>query len=102
MSGPAAVHHLNCGTMSVAPTIGERLGPRRIVAHCLLVERDEGLLLVDTGFGMEDVRDPGRIPWSSRKVLRPALDPAETAVGQVEAMKRKATDVTDIVLTHMD
>ncbi len=102
MSGPAAVHHLNCGTMSLAVTFGERLAPRRIVAHCLLVERAEGLLLVDTGFGMGDVRDPGRLTWSSRKLLRPAFDPAETAIGQVQALGHDPADVTDIVLTHMD
>ena len=59
-----AIHHLNCGTMNLAVTFRERLVPRRIVAHCLLVERDEGLLLVDTGFGMGDVRNPRRITWS--------------------------------------
>jgi glyoxylase-like metal-dependent hydrolase (beta-lactamase superfamily II) len=102
MNGPVAIHHLNCGTMNLAVTFGERLTPRRIVAHCLLVERDEGLLLVDTGFGMGDVHAPGRIPWVSRKLLCPTLDPAETAIGQVQAMGHDPTDVTDIVLTHLD
>ncbi|MBF4768543.1 MBL fold metallo-hydrolase [Nocardioides agariphilus] len=107
MSGPdrrpGAIHHLNCGTMSLAVTFGERLAPRRIVAHCLLVERSEGLLLVDTGFGMGDVRrEPGRMTYSSRQLLRPALDPAETAIGQLRAMGHDPRDVTDIVLTHMD
>jgi glyoxylase-like metal-dependent hydrolase (beta-lactamase superfamily II) len=102
MSGPTAVHHLNCGTMSLAVTFGERLAPRRIVAHCLLVERDEGLLLVDTGFGMGDVANPKRITASSRMLLRPALDPAETAIAQVRALGRDPAEVTDIVLTHMD
>lgn len=89
--------------MSLAVTLGERLAPRRIVAHCLLVERAAGLLLVDTGFGMGDVRrERGRITWTSRRLLRPVLDPAETAIGQVRAMGRDPREVTDIVLTHMD
>ncbi len=103
MTGPGTIHHLNCGTMSLAVTLGERLAPRRIVAHCLLVERPGGLLLVDTGFGMGDVRrEPGRITWSSRRLLRPALDPAETAIAQVQALGHDPANVTDIVLTHMD
>ena len=43
------VHHLNCGTMR---PLGRQLSavmPRDLVAHCLLVERPDGLTLVDTG-----------------------------------------------------
>ncbi|MBF4762033.1 MBL fold metallo-hydrolase [Nocardioides islandensis] len=97
-----AVHHLNCGTMSLVATIGERLAPRRIVAHCLLVERDAGLVLVDTGFGMGDVRNPKRLTPSSRMLLRPRLVEEETAVAQVRALGHDPADVTDVVLTHMD
>ena len=97
-----AVHHLNCGTMSLAVTFGERLAPRRIVAHCLLVERDGGLLLVDTGFGMGDVENPRRLTASSRMLLRPRLAAEETAIAQVRALGHDPADVTDIVLTHMD
>ena len=76
MNGSGAIHHLDCGTMNLAVTFGERLAPRRIIAHCLLVERDEGLLLVDTGFGMGDVRDPGRITWSPASCsARPSTRP---------------------------
>ena len=50
------VHHLNCGSM--CPT-GKRLftgkggllEKHKVVAHCLLIESDDGLVLVDTGFG---------------------------------------------------
>ncbi len=97
-----AVHHLNCGTMSLAVTFGGRLAPPRIVAHCLLVERAGGLTLVDTGFGMGDVRNPKRLTPSSRMLLRPRLTEEETAVAQVRALGYDPADVTDIVLTHMD
>jgi len=30
----------------------------RLCCHCLLVEGDRGLTLVDTGFGLGDVADP--------------------------------------------
>ena len=76
---PVTVHHLNCATMRPRGSLGGRLAPAHVVAHCLLVERPDGLLLVDTGFGTADVADPRRLgrPFSPRR--GPALDPAETA-----------------------
>ena len=44
------VHHLNCGTMQM-PTAP-------MVCHVLLVETDNGLVLVDSGFGTHDCDDP--------------------------------------------
>lgn len=90
------IHHLNCGTFRPFLT------GRPFVAHCLLVERPEGLLLVDTGFGTVDVTAPRRLGAAFRTVMRPRLDLAETAVSQVTARGWGAEDVTDIVLTHLD
>ena len=89
------VHHLNCATMhpALAPTM---------VAHVLLVERAEGLLLVDTGFGSGDIAEPGRLGKPFQLVVRPELDLAETALQQVEALGFAADDVTDIAVTHLD
>jgi glyoxylase-like metal-dependent hydrolase (beta-lactamase superfamily II) len=89
------VHHLNCATF--APRLMGRL-----VAHVLLVERPEGLLLVDSGFGTADLADPNRLGRAFRAVMRPALRPQETALAQLEALGHTADDVTDIVLTHLD
>jgi glyoxylase-like metal-dependent hydrolase (beta-lactamase superfamily II) len=87
------VHHLNCGTMR-APGL-------RLVCHVLLLETDDGLVLVDTGFGLEDIADPGRLgPY--RHVIRPLLDPAETAARQVESLGFARDDVRHIVVTHFD
>lgn len=81
---------------------GGRLAPPRMVCHVLLVERADGLLLVDTGFGTDDLADPARLGSPFVRMMRPALHPAETAVRQVEALGYDATDVRDVVLTHMD
>lgn len=91
----STVHHLNCA--SFAPRL---VGP--MVAHVLLVERPEGLLLVDSGFGTADLADSVRLGRAFKAVMRPVLRPAETAVAQVEALGFTADDVTDIVLTHLD
>ncbi len=92
---PAAIHHLNCATFH-PPVVG------RMVSHCLLVERSDGLLLVDTGFGTADLADPRRLGRPFRTAMRPLLLPEETALAQVEALGYDAGDVTDIALTHLD
>ncbi|MGY2701214.1 MBL fold metallo-hydrolase [Nocardioides sp. HB32] len=89
------IRHLNCASMNP-------LAAPRMVAHCLLVERPEGLLLVDTGFGAADCADPKRLGRPFRALVRPVLDPAETAVAQVRALGHDPADVTDIALTHLD
>lgn len=96
------IHHLNCATLRPAASMGGRLTPPRIVAHCLLVERADGLVLVDTGFGTGDLARPARLGRTFLTVMRPALEDAETAVRQVERLGFSRADVTDIVLTHLD
>lgn len=79
-------------------------GPALLVCHCLLIEAPDGLVLVDTGFGLRDVERPDeRLPRSFRRLLlRVKLDPAETAVRQIEALGYAARDVRHILLTHLD
>jgi glyoxylase-like metal-dependent hydrolase (beta-lactamase superfamily II) len=96
------VHHLNCATLRPLGGFGGRVSPARMVAHCLLVERADGLTLVDTGFGRDDVAHPGRLGRPFVAVVRPVLDAAETAAAQVAALGHRVEDVTDIVLTHLD
>lgn len=96
-----SVHHLNCGSMSPRLSLGGRLTPRRMVAHVLLVEGDDGLTLVDSGFGTEDIRTR-RLGAPFITMMGAALDPAETAIAQVRQLGHAPEDVRDIVLTHMD
>ena len=88
--------------MRPAGTFGGRLSPTEMVAHTLVVERPEGLLLVDTGFGRGDVADPKRLGQPFRAMVRPTLDPAETVHAQLLARGLDPADVTDVVLTHLD
>ena len=80
-------------------TLGE---PATLVCHCLLIETDAGLVLVDTGIGLEDIRDPRRRLGAIRGLLRAKLDPEETAAHQVERLGFARDDVRHIVLTHLD
>ena len=85
------IHQLNCGTMTGS-----------IPARVLLVEAPGHLVLVDTGIGLQDIADPSGRLGPLRHVLRPALDPAETAVRRIEALGLDPRDVRHIVLTHFD
>jgi glyoxylase-like metal-dependent hydrolase (beta-lactamase superfamily II) len=101
---PPVIHHLNCGTM--CPHAAGLLGivacdPGHLVAHCLLIEAGEGLVLVDTGYGTGDIRTPKRL-GPSRHLLGARLDPMQTAVAQVRALGHDPADVRDILVTHLD
>ncbi|MFZ5755902.1 MAG: MBL fold metallo-hydrolase [Pseudomonadota bacterium] len=102
------IHHLNCGTMcphggKLIGTPGGWLSPGRMVCHCLLVESNDGLVLVDTGMGTGDLADPaGSLGRPFVALTRPVLDPAETALAQVRALGFSPDDVRHIVVTHLD
>ncbi len=93
------IHHLNCGSLCPA---GSRLVGGQMCCHCLLVESEEGLILVDTGLGVEDVSDPRRLGWLFRAATRPRLRMAETALRQVADLGFRVSDVRHVVPTHLD
>lgn len=72
-----------------------------VVCHVLLCESDDGLILVDSGLGIQDFAMPKRM-GPARFLLRPSRDDAKTALHQVKALGFSADDVSHIVLTHMD
>jgi glyoxylase-like metal-dependent hydrolase (beta-lactamase superfamily II) len=104
---PARIHHLRCATM--CPYGGRWFGgdgppwtTGEMCAHVLLVEADQGLILVDTGFGLDQVRTPKLLGQPFRAAVRPQLDEGETAIRQIESMGFDARDVRHIVATHLD
>jgi glyoxylase-like metal-dependent hydrolase (beta-lactamase superfamily II) len=103
------VHHLDCCTMcprgqSALNGGGRLLGRGRLVSHCLLLETDaHGLVLVDTGIGVEDVRDTRRLGAFFGPAM--AIDSTMTympALPQIEALGFRREDVRHVVLTHID
>ena len=102
------VHHLNCGCMCPlggALMDGVSSGPTaRLACHCLLIETDrDGLVLVDTGFGMRDVTEPyARLSPLFIHLNRIQFDPRDTALHSVEARGFSRRDVRHIVITHLD
>ncbi len=102
------VHHLNCVSMCPlgGPLIdgfGRPALRGRLSCHCLLVEADDQLVLIDTGFGLRDVLDPrSRLSAFFRFLNRPELREDLTAVRQIERLGFDPRDVRHIVLTHLD
>jgi glyoxylase-like metal-dependent hydrolase (beta-lactamase superfamily II) len=75
----------------------------RLTCHCLLVETDTGLVLIDTGFGLRDVENPAsRLSRVFLALLRPEFKQELTAVRQIERLGFSASDVRHIVLSHLD
>lgn len=104
------IHHLNLCTMC---PFGGRLvsggptpvwGTGELVIHALLVETErDGLVLVDTGIGLEDVRRPiRRLGLGFVELARPRLVEEHTAARQVERLGFKRADVRHVVCTHLD
>lgn len=78
------------------------IGPSKVVCHTLLIESEKGLILIDTGMGMEDVHHPRRTSPMLRKILRPILSEFETALFQIKELGFRPEDVRHIILTHLD
>lgn len=101
------VHHLNCG--SFCPH-GRRLingeggiaEKAEVVCHCLAIEAGDGLVLVDTGFGLEDARNPAQLGVGFRLLMAPRPREETTALRQLEALGFAAPDVRHVVATHLD
>ncbi|WP_405455384.1 MBL fold metallo-hydrolase [Streptomyces sp. NBC_00101] len=98
------IHHLNCGSVLTIEATYDGPKPAAAVNHCLLIETDTaGLVLVETGLGLGDVRDPhGTLGADWVAMAQPALDEEETAVRQIARLGHKPSDVRHIVVTHLD
>lgn len=102
------VHHLACPTLCPASAAlinegGKPFERGRMVCHCLLIEGDDGLVLVDTGIGVDDMADlEGRLGKWFALVVAPRRDVEETAFRQVRALGFSPDDVRHIVPTHLD
>jgi glyoxylase-like metal-dependent hydrolase (beta-lactamase superfamily II) len=75
----------------------------RLTSHCLLLETDRSLVLIDTGYGLRDVRDPrSRLSKVFLAMLQPDLREEMTAFRQIERLGLDPRDVRHIVLSHLD
>lgn len=75
--------------------------PPPVGTLCLLVETEQGLVLIDTGPGEEDYIHHPAILNIFNIITKIPLDPEETALRQVARLGYKPEDVRNVVLTHM-
>jgi len=90
------IHMMNCFTCNARIPRGLQSG-----TSSLLVETDQGLVLVDTGLGADEYVHRSFVLELTRIVMIAPLDPEEAAVRQVVRLGYKPEDVRHIVLTHM-
>lgn len=86
---------LDCAPMS------PRFPRWRVGTPCLLVDSDQGPVLVDTGLGLHDYAAPRAMVRLFRWALRMGSDPGATAVRQLARAGCDPASVQHIVLTHL-
>jgi len=101
------IHYLRCGTdcpLGGALFDGFSKGPLGLIpCTAQLVETNDGLVLIDTGYGMADVRHPHpRLSKFFHALLNIRFREEDTAIHQVKALGFSPADVRHIVLTHLD
>ncbi|MBI1345936.1 MBL fold metallo-hydrolase [bacterium] len=90
------LYHLNCGLLHAPPN-------PRAACHCLLLEQEGRLALIDTGIGLHDIADPaGRIGEFAIEAAGFQFHEGLTAARHIEQRGYQVGAVTDIVLTHAD
>jgi glyoxylase-like metal-dependent hydrolase (beta-lactamase superfamily II) len=104
---PMKIHHINAGTMCPANAWlvnGGSFAERgRLICHSFVIESSDGLVVVDTGLGMDDIEDARRRLGSGFLAsARPKLDPEETVLRHIERLGFERRDVRHIVPTHLD
>lgn len=106
-SGRMTIHAINCGWLHplggrLWDAASHGLGGAHLACRCLLVESEDGLVLVDTGFGLLDPIVEERLPMGIRLAERPELRPGLTAIERVRRLGFEPRDVAHIVMTHLD
>ncbi|HEY8397547.1 MAG TPA: MBL fold metallo-hydrolase [Flavihumibacter sp.] len=92
----AEVFHLNC--VKIVSPINDNVG-----GHCLLVNENNKLVLVDTGIGLLDTRNPvERIGQQLIDLVGYQFDEKQTAVRQIEQLGFDPAKVTDCIVSHLD
>lgn len=90
------IHLFNCFTCNARPP-----GRMKTGTLCLLVETDQGPVLVDTGPGLQDYADPTAITKLFRIITIMPFDPLEAAFNRVKQLGFEPKDIRHIILTHM-
>ena len=69
--------------------------------HCLLLDTGDGIVLVDTGWGIRDCTHPSPAVRQFASFVQSALLPEETATQQLAILGYDSADVRHVFLTHL-
>ncbi|CAM3429799.1 MBL fold metallo-hydrolase [Elizabethkingia occulta] len=90
------IHHLNCVRI-VSPFNDNVCG------HCLLIQEDNKLILIDTGIGLLDTQQPvERIGQQLIDMVGYRFSEDLTAILQIKNLGFAPQQVTDCIISHMD
>lgn len=90
------IHHLNC--VKIVTPFNDN-----VTGHCLLIEEDAGLLLIDTGLGLQDIEHPDeRLGNDLIKAVGFELNSDYTAFRQIKALGLDPSSVKHCVISHLD
>lgn len=91
-----SIYHLNCLIIKT-PTNGNAIG------HCLLLQDDDKLALIDTGIGLLETKNPEkRLGQNLIEMVGFKFNENQTAIRQIEKLGFKPTQVKHSILTHLD
>ena len=99
------IHHLHCGSFCpvCAPLFGQKGWKAHLVCHCLLVETDRGLVLIDTGLGTQDyLHTQQRLGSLLTKFGAIVPDIHLSAFHQIQRLGYSLDDVKHIFVSHLD
>ena len=92
----AKVHHLNC--VKIVTPVNDN-----VCGHCLLIQENDKLILIDTGIGLLDIQQPlERIGQQLIDMVGYRFDENQTAIRQIEKLGLDPEKVTDCVISHLD
>ncbi|UTW62667.1 MBL fold metallo-hydrolase [bacterium SCSIO 12741] len=89
------LHHLNC--VQIESPFGSAIG------HCLLIENNGTLTLIDVGIGLEENREPEKkLGKELVEITGFQFDESYTAIRQIEQLGLDPNQAKNIVCSHLD
>lgn len=85
------------------PLFGQSTLRANLVCHCLLVETQHGLVLIDTGLGLQDYQNPqARLGKIVSRIGGIEYNQDLSAIAQIQKLGFKPEDVRHIIVSHLD
>ncbi len=89
------VHHLNC--VQIESPMGSAIG------HCMLLEKDGELVLIDAGIGLAETKEPEKkLGKELIEITGFKFDEEITAIKQIERLGFNTGQVKNCICSHLD